>query len=91
MSPVEIDKQGALLKLEETKLGEFEKSSQEKIYLKSEELLQPIQDKVNTAIKAVATEGGYLYIFDSGMGMILYSDPAADVTNLVKTKLGIVK
>lgn len=89
LAPVEIEKQSALLKLEEAKLGEFEKSSQEKIYQKSEELLRPIQDRVNKAIKDVATENAYLYIFDAGMGVILYSDPAADVTKMVKAKLGI--
>ena len=32
LAPVEIEKQAALLKLEEAKLGEFEKTSQQKIY-----------------------------------------------------------
>lgn len=90
LAPVEIEKQAALLKLEEAKLGEFEKTSQQKIFEKSEELLKPIQDKVNTAIKDVASENGFLYIFDSGVGVVLYADPAADATKLVKTKLGIV-
>ena len=89
LAPVDIDKQSALLKLEEAKLSDFEKSSQDKIYQKSEELLQPIQDRVNKAIKDVATENGFLYIFDAGMGVILYSDPAGDATKLVKMKLGI--
>ncbi|MFZ1751912.1 MAG: OmpH family outer membrane protein [Saprospiraceae bacterium] len=91
LAPVEIDKQAAVLKLEETKLGEFEQSSQQKIYEKSEELLKPIQDRVNTAIKEVAAEHGFQYIFDSGMGVILYSDPTADATKLVKAKLGIAQ
>ena len=56
---------------------------------KRQELLKPIQDRVNKAIKDVATEKGFLYIFDSGMGVILYSDPAADATKMVKDKLGI--
>lgn len=91
LAPVEIDKQAAVLKLEETKLGEFEQSSQQKIYEKSEELLKPIQDRVNAAIKDVAAEHGFQYIFDSGMGVILYSDPTADATKLVKAKLGIAQ
>ena len=90
LAPVEIEKQAALLKLEEAKLGEFEKTSQQKIFEKSEELLKPIQDKVNNAIKDVASENGFLYIFDSGVGVVLYADPAADATKLVKAKLGIV-
>jgi outer membrane protein len=91
LAPVEIEKQAAALKAEEAKVGEFEQSSQQKIMEKSEELLKPIQDKVNKAIKDVATENGFLYIFDSGMGVVLYADPAADATKLVKTKLGITQ
>lgn len=89
LAPVEIEKRGAALKEEEGKLREFEQSSQEKIYQKSQELLGPIQEKVNAAIKAVADENGYSYIFDSSTGSILYSDSQADVTGLVKKKLGV--
>ena len=91
LAPVEIEKQAAALKAEEAKVGVFEQSSQQKIMEKSEELLKPIQDKVNKAIKDVASENGFLYIFDSGMGVVLYADPAADATKLVKTKLGITQ
>nr|HMU05608.1 OmpH family outer membrane protein [Saprospiraceae bacterium] len=66
-----------------------EQSSQQKIYEKSEELLKPIQDKVNQAIKDVAAENGFLYIFDSSQGLVLYADPTADASKLVKAKLGI--
>ena len=89
LAPVEIEKQSAALKLEEGQLGEFEQSSQQKIYEKSEELLKPIQDKVNQAIKDVAAENGFLYIFDSSQGLVLYADPTADASKLVKAKLGI--
>jgi len=89
LAPVEIEKQAAFLKIEEGQLGEFEKGSQQKIYEKSEELLKPIQDKVNQAIKDVASENGFLYIFDSSQGLVLYADPTADASKLVKAKLGI--
>lgn len=89
LAPVEIEKRGAALKEEEEKLREFEQSSQEKIYQKSQELLGPIQDKVNAAIKAVADDNGYSYVFDSSSGSILYSDAQADVTKMVKMKLGV--
>ena len=89
LAPIEIEKQAAALKLEEGQLGEFEQSSQQKIYVKSEELLKPVQDKVNKAIKDVASENGFLYIFDSSQGLVLYADPSADASKLVKTKLGL--
>lgn len=89
LSPKEVETQAALLKQEEVKLGEFEQTSQQKIYEKSEELLSPIQNRINNAIKEVATDNGYTYIFDTSMGLVLYADPGTDVTTLVKTKLGL--
>ncbi|MBK9734847.1 MAG: OmpH family outer membrane protein [Saprospiraceae bacterium] len=89
IAPLEAEKQTKVLKDEEAALGEFEKTSQQKIYEKSEELLKPIQERMNKAIKDVAAENGFLYIFDSGVGVILYSDPTADATKMVKAKLGI--
>jgi outer membrane protein len=90
LAPIELEKQAAALKSEEEALGTFEKSSQEKIYAKTEELLKPIQDKFNKALTDVAKENGFAYIFDSSAGLILYSDASTDATAYVKTKLGIV-
>ncbi len=91
MARIDIQKQAEALKLEEAGLGEFEKSSQESIYRKTEELLKPLQEKFNKAVKDVAAENGFTYIFDSGAGLILYADPANDATKLLKTKLGIAQ
>jgi outer membrane protein len=91
VAPVELQKQAEELKAEEGKLGEFEQTSQEMIYKKTEELLKPLQEKFNLAVKAVASEGGYSYIFDSGAGMILYADTTSDCTEQLKAKLGIPK
>ncbi len=89
LSPKEIEVEAAKLKEEETQLGTFEQTSQQKIYDKSNELLSPIQGTINNAIKEVATENGYTYIFDSSLGLVLYADPGTDVSSLVKAKLGL--
>lgn len=89
LSPKEAQAEGAKLQLEEQELGKFEQTSQEKIYLKSEELLAPIQSKINNAIKEVAADKGYTYIFDSSLGLVLYADPSTDVSAQVKAKLGL--
>ena len=49
----------------------------------------PIQEKIQGAIKDVAVEGGYQYIFDAQSDSILYADETTDVTRLVMEKLGI--
>lgn len=89
VSPKQLQEEGALLQKEEQSLGAFEQTSQEKIFKKSEELLAPIQEKINNAIKEVAADNGYTYIFDSSLGLVLYADPGTDVSNLVKAKLGL--
>lgn len=89
LSPIELETEAATLKEEETKLASFEQTSQQKIYEKSDELLSPIQQKINNAIKEVATDNGYTYIFDISLGLVLYADPGTDVSSLVKAKLGL--
>jgi outer membrane protein len=91
LAPIEAEKQAQSLKEEEQALMNFEQESQQKLMAKSEELLQPMQDKVNNAIKMVAQENGYAYVLDISQGSILYADPASDVSALVKAKLGITK
>lgn len=87
LSPIKLQEESEALKQEEAALGVFEQESQQRIIAKSEELLQPIQDKINAAIQAVAKEEGYTYIFDMGQGQILYADETGDVSDKVKAKL----
>ena len=86
-------------KEEETVMANLQKK-QEEIYAmgaemekqlatKQNEGMEPILKKVNEAIKTVATEGGFQYIFDTQAGVILYADETADVTELVKAKLSM--
>jgi len=89
ISPVQLETEAASLREEEGKILEYERTSQEKIAKKGEDLFKPIQDRVNQAIKEIAAEQGYTYIFDTALGIILYADESTDVTPLVKAKLGI--
>ncbi|MCB0660219.1 MAG: OmpH family outer membrane protein [Saprospiraceae bacterium] len=89
LAPVEIEKQAAALKVEEESIMKFEQSSQKEVADKTTELLGPIEQKVNQAIKDVAAEMGYMYIFDEAMGLVLYADPSNNVTKAVAAKLGI--
>jgi outer membrane protein len=89
ISPVQLEQEAALLREEEAKILEYERTSQEKIAKKGEDLFKPIQDKVNQAIQDIAAEQGYTYIFDTSLGIILYADESTDVTPMVKSKLGI--
>ena len=74
---------------QEAELGKFEQQMQKDVLEKRQSKLQPVIDKVNNAIKMVATENQFNYIFDSSAGILLYAQESMDVTSLVKTKLGI--
>lgn len=79
--------QQRLMEVEQS-IAQFEAEAQQKMMKKEEELVAPIFDQVKAAIKAVAEENGYTYIFDlSVQGAIVYSIPEGDVTELVKAKL----
>jgi outer membrane protein len=59
------------------------------LYKKRQELVKPIQDEVYNAIKQIATEGSYGFIFDkAGNVSLIYSDSKYDVSDDVLKKLG---
>jgi outer membrane protein len=89
LSPLQQETEGKKLETRQAEIAKFEQEMQQQIVAKREELLKPIYDKVNQAIKDVAKEGGYQMIFDASTSILLYAEEGADVSDLVKTKLGI--
>jgi len=73
----------------ESRIKMFEQDAQTDLQNKQEELLKPIIERARKAIEEVAKEIGCNYVFDSGIGVLLYSDESDDIFNLVKKKLGI--
>ncbi len=89
ISPKQLEIEAQALKNEEMEIAKFQQDLNQKLMQKSETLLKPIRDKIQTAIKEVALENGYTYVFDWSMGILLYADESTDVSSLVKAKLGI--
>ncbi len=87
--PKDLQEQVKKLQEQEGALQQEEQQLQQDLLKKREQLYQPIIDAINEAIKNVATEGGYTYIFDQSGGGLLYADESQDVSGLIKTKLGI--
>jgi len=73
----------------EDRIRNFQQSAQENIQKKKEELYQPIIKKADEAIKAIAKDKGYTYVFDSSVGVLLYANDSDDIMGVVKTKLGL--
>lgn len=71
------------------RIEEFQKNAQETLQTREQELLKPIVDRAKSAIEQVGKENGYTYIFDAGVGTLLYSQDSDDIMPLVKKKLGL--
>jgi len=87
-APVRESKEEELGSLEQ-RIRDFQVKAQQSIQTKEQELMQPMLEKANTAIEAVAKENEYSYILDTSAGVVLYFPEADDILPLVKTKLGI--
>ena len=70
-------------------IQDFQQTAQEKIAAKKEELYNPILKKAETAIKDVAKENGFSYVFDTSAGGFLYTPDSDNIMDLVKKKLNI--
>ncbi len=75
----------------EERIMAFKENANTGLQKKTEELMGPINKQIKDAIKTVAKEGNYAYIFDSGAESLLFANDADDVTSQVKKKLGITK
>jgi outer membrane protein len=87
LTPKQQQEESAKLEARQKEIGEFEQSMMDDLQTKRNELLEPIYDKVNAAIKAVAEAEGYQFIFDQQV--LLYGEEASDVSAAVKAKLGM--
>jgi len=73
------------------RMQDFQTNAQEQLQNKQVELFQPIQVKVDKAIKDVGKENGFIYVFDVGTGVLLYFDEtkSTNIMPLCKAKLGV--
>lgn len=89
MTPKEEETISAELQKMQEDLYAYGQKMEADMAAKQEKDMQPILEKVNTAIQDVAKEAGFQYIFDAQSGVILYADESSDVTKQVKAKLGM--
>jgi len=73
----------------QSRIEQFQTDAQKQFKEKEESLLKPIVDQAKAAIEKVAKDNKYTYIFDSGIGVLLYKEDADDILPLVKKELGI--
>ena len=69
------------------RLEKFKNDAAQSIEEKQDQLLEPIREKVLAAIKEVAKENKYTYVFD--VSTQLFNSESDDLTDKVKAKLGV--
>ncbi len=90
LTPKQQQEKQTELQKKQQEIQKYEQEVQAQILKKREELLQPILQKVDEAIKAVGKEGNFLFIFDTSVPQVmLFAEESLDVTAAVKSKLGI--
>ncbi len=76
---------------QQRRIAQFQQSLRQRVGSKQQELLQPIIDKAQNAVNAVAQAKGYTWVMNvPGDSSLLVVKPKGDdLTEAVKTKLGI--
>ncbi len=74
----------------QNRIQTFQQTAEQDLQKKRVELFSPVQEAALNAVNKVAAEHGFTYIFDSGMGTIVYTAPdSEDILPLVKAELGL--
>lgn len=72
------------------RIQEFQSTGQQDFQQKQSEVLQPIMQKIENAVKRVGEKHGFIYIFDTSAGGVLYkSEQSENLLPMVKKELGI--
>lgn len=71
------------------RMDAFEAKATQDLQAKEAELTSPVIERARKAVQEISKENGYTYVFNSSEGLLLYAEPADDITELVKAKLGI--
>ncbi len=71
------------------RIMEFQESAQEDLMQQEERLLNPIIEKARAAIREVADENGFTYIFDTSGGSVLYWERGENIMPMVREKLDL--
>lgn len=90
LSKVSAENRQQELQKEQEALNKEGQEIQYNIMQKRDQVLQPILAAVDSVITVIAKDGKYTMIFDDSVnGALLFSNPAEDLTDAVKTRIGI--
>jgi len=85
----ELMELGANIQDFEKRITDAQEKAQEELTTKRTELYQPVFKKAEDAVKVVAKEKGFAYVFDVSQPGVVYFDGGEDLMAAVKAKLGL--
>ncbi|MCO6479956.1 MAG: OmpH family outer membrane protein [Phaeodactylibacter sp.] len=92
LTPVQQQEKEQELSQKRDEIIAYEQEVIEKVEAKRQELLSPIIQRVEDAIREVAGENGYVMIFDTSVfNAVLFAKDSDDVMPLLEAKLGIAE
>ncbi len=90
LSPKKQSERQEALKKKQEEITAYEQQMEQQLQEKRQELLRPILERAELAIKEVAQENGYEAVFDTSMfNKVLFAADSDDLMQKVKGKLGI--
>ncbi len=76
----------------EQRIQEFQQTAQQEFQRMQGELMRPVIEKADAAIKKIGKANGFLYVFDVSTGGVVYfSESSTDIMPLAKKELNITK
>ncbi len=90
LTPLQQKDLESSLEVEQNAIGKYQQSAQESLNKRRQELLAPLLNRIDEAIKAIGKEASYTFIFDSSAGLIFYPE-SEDITPLILKKLNAPK
>jgi len=85
---IRADKEQEIMQLQE-RIQRFQENAQQSLQQKRTELMNPIIEKLDAAVKKVATAGGYVYVMDKNNVLFINETISVDLTAEVKKELGM--
>lgn len=85
---IRSDKEQELMSLQD-RIQKFRENAQTTLQQKQSDLLSPIMKKIDDAVKKIADNGGYVYVFDKNAVLYINEALSTDLTPAVKKELGI--
>ena len=71
------------------RIQDFQTSAQADLQKFNDSITKPIINKAKNAVKQVAQEHHYNYVFDTSSGVVLYFENSDDIYELVAQKVGV--